>query len=392
MNRTSQVWSDTAKTHICLVSDDPLPMLTPIIDEKIPSDRLLLVFFEQDEILALNAKKIANQREYDCELLKINQHANIDEIKTLLTKCFDSQIESDVEVWLNATSTHLHLSLAAFEVARAYNAPAFVVEPRLDALYWLNPESWPNQMIHDHLSINEYFALKSIAISKTNPFVYSSSLKTLASVWANNAKRLHGSLSTLNYLANRTSGESLTSVAMTKQHLSNDSLQLLVDELLRANAIIYAKKRITFADNNARFFAGGGWLELAVTTHLQNIKKDNNKIQDIALGVEVEVELENAQSSKAIKNELDNVVLANNKLHVIECKTAKMKDNQTDVLYKLDSLRRRLGSKRARCCLITFFPLKRHEYLRAQISSIHVICLAEDSDWKQSLTTWLNQA
>ena len=44
-------------------------------------------------------------------------------------------------------------------------------------------------------------------------------------------------------------------------------------------------------------------------------------------------------SPTGTKNEIDAAFLYNNKLYIIECKTAKMDDKGTDVLYKIDTIR-----------------------------------------------------
>ena len=200
---------------------------------------------------------------------------------------------------------------------------------------------------------------------------------------------LTSGLSSLNWLASHAQNPELTSPPLEQAQQNNASLQGLIDQLITAKGLVYQHPVLQFKDESCRFFAAGGWLELATFSAIQGMQSDKVPIQDTALGLEVVRE----KGRMAIKNELDVVALANNKLHVIECKTAKLKPGQVNqIIYKLDALKAQLGTKRTRCCLVCFYEPTEQEKVRASMAGIHIIALKENAQWTQRLKQWLLDA
>ena len=170
MENQPKNWSKSPKTHVCLVSGDAIPMLTPVIDKTIPSDNLVLVYFNRDESALKYITAIAQSRGYACQHWPLPESEHTDEIKLALMQVFEQLDKSDNELWLNATCEYLHLSLAAFEVARTYQVPTFVVEPNQDALYWLSPEQWPNARISNHIQTEGVFRAEGHSMSALRRF------------------------------------------------------------------------------------------------------------------------------------------------------------------------------------------------------------------------------
>ncbi len=85
-------------------------------------------------------------------------------------------------------------------------------------------------------------------------------------------------------------------------------------------------------------------------------------------------------------------MVANNKLHIIECKTKGMRDDGDDTLYKLESLRDLLGGLQSRAMLVSFRPLRHHDIVRAQDLGLAIIGPEQLCDLRQHLTAWLEQA
>ena len=144
--------------------------------------------------------------------------------------------------------------------------------------------------------------------------------------------RYSDSLRTLNYLAG---GAEKTLFARNDvPEKSWELLQLFQDQ----GAIrYYDDKKIKFADEDGRRFCRGFWLEDWVGSELRELNR-RVKLQDYASSIVIE-------SGSNTSNEIDAAFLYNNRLYLIECKTAGLDEDTKSAppLYKLDSLHLRPG-------------------------------------------------
>ncbi|MCW1890093.1 DUF1887 family protein [Vibrio chagasii] len=93
---------------------------------------------------------------------------------------------------------------------------------------------------------------------------------------------------------------------------------------------------LTFANEDARRFSNGEWLETLVHSTVKQIKTTCQPFGAAAGCSRYTRQL----GEREVRNELDVASVVNNKLHIIECKTKGMRDDGDDTLYKLESLKR----------------------------------------------------
>ena len=131
--------------------------------------------------------------------------------------------------------------------------------------------------------------------------------------------------------------------------------------------------RFRFPDIESLAFVMGGWMEAYVFDEVRRLRKSQPHIHDVAWGVNVNRE----QRGKQVPNELDVVFLYNNRLHIIECKTRRFRNEGEDsagaeALYKLDALRDLMGGLQARAMLVSYRDLPDHDRTRAADLNIGV--------------------
>ena len=102
-------------------------------------------------------------------------------------------------------------------------------------------------------------------------------------------------------------------------------------------------------------------------------RHSDSHIQDIARSVEIERKV----AGNAVPNELDVVFLADNRLHLIECKTRQFKGEGEDspgaeAIYKLDTLADLTGGLQARAMLVSYRDMSGHDRNRARDLGIAV--------------------
>lgn len=374
-------------THICLIGDDPTANLTPIIDKEIPSDRVIIAHEEHQQKQVEQLKKIILTRGYKVDTWLLPSTFNTEEIKFNFMQLFEQEANHPSDTWLNASNGSRYQVLAVYEVARAYNAQIFVVEPKYDALCWLFPENKGLTQVADKIKLHEFLSLNGcILTSQQNKNGITRDYRDIAENWLKQADKIQTGLAKLNYLAQFTSEESFISKEQDNAMLNDKSLQWLLNDLEIYELIKRVGTSIQFKNEEARFFANGGWLEQITYSYVKNLSSEIPELQDSGHSVEIERTI----NGKTIKNELDVVILANNKLHVIECKTKKFKYGEgSNMLYKIDSLSERLGGLKCSASLVTFYPLNKNELARAKELGIEVFYGENLNNLKARLKAWI---
>jgi hypothetical protein len=121
---------------------------------------------------------------------------------------------------------------------------------------------------------------------------------------------------------------------------------------------------VKFTSEKDRDFCKGLWLEKFVHSKLKDVA-DEAGLQDFSASIEIE-------SSSGVRNEIDAAFLYNNELYVIECKTAKMDEKGSDVLYKLDAISGYAGLY-TKSIVITYKEMNKFDRKRARDLRINLI-------------------
>lgn len=382
-------------THICLIGDDPTANLTPLIDNNIPCERLIVVHSpsQRDQYQSLMQVAKGRGAKVDDWLIPEASEMKIETLKYRFVELFEAELSKHGvdknQIWLNSSNGSRQQVLSAYEVARSYGCPIFIVEPNTDSLCWLFPEGWPITPIKDKIKLHEYFRVNGCElVSQKNKNGINIKLRELGARWLEKSAKLQSGLAMLNYLASMGKGPNNRAMQNSSM-LKNESLQWLLDDLSQIGQIEISGNQVSFLSAEARFFCNGGWLEEIVFGMVRGLRADLKTIQDDGHSLEVERE----HQSKIVKNELDVVALVNNKLHIIECKTKKFKNGQgSDTLYKLDSLVNVLGGLKANSALVTFFPITPAEMRRAKELNIEIFGPSKLPRLKECLKGWLSHS
>jgi len=349
-------------THICFLDNKLINLVTPLLDTHIPSNEVI-VFVEQTELAKLDAiRAVLNPRGISLNFKVMPQTRNTEELVSYFHQEIDSLVTHNHKTLyaFNASCGDRQHVLAMYEVVRAYEFECFMVEPNSDELHWLVPSERKNTQLADKLKIRDFFALIDSQINNiANTGNVDIRYRKLGAKWAASQDNLGQALGNLNYLAASSDNAHLTSAVLNRSQLNCADLQTLIDDLEDAELVCRKNDRLVFINEEARFFANGGWLEEYVYGLLLSLKKEVPHIQDIAQGVEITRKI----GQGTVVNELDIVIMANNKLHLIECKTKKFdKGEGNQVIYKLDSLTDLLGGIQARAALISYKGIRTHEH------------------------------
>ncbi|MCG3168246.1 MAG: hypothetical protein POELPBGB_04050 [Bacteroidia bacterium] len=378
-------------THFCLVSEQPTPNLTPVLDRDFRPGRVVLAV----------TPKMQDHARWLAEVIRPHGVA-VDQIPIpdpyQYHACRDAMLDwlcahEAENVALNITGGTKLMALAAHEVFLGNQRPAFYVSAETDELIFLAPELRdqgfvlaPKLKLSDYLKAHGYILSRPAA----KPGI-PARLRDLADHVVSGVSRWAGALGQLNQLGDEAERKRSLSVKMSPDQTDSRALEELLGEFEQAGLLTVAKNEIRFADEKARAFVKGGWLEFHTYRNVSDLAPELG-ITDYAMDIEVV-----APDGKT-KNQLDGAFLHRNRLHVIECKAGNLAtaggpdaSKGADALYKLDSLRR-LGGLRTREMLIDYRgKLSRADRERAAQAKIRVVSDARLRDLKGELRQWVSE-
>ncbi|PAW01968.1 DUF1887 family protein, partial [Vibrio coralliilyticus] len=377
--------------HVGIIDQDPIRLVTPLLDNRTVSDHIVFIGVKSQKDMYHRLHSVLAKRDITSEFFEIPNVANTSRIKRAIGILADDLSARGEDVKLNASCGLRHRLLSVYEVFRTFHWPIFVVEPNSDRLCWLYPDGKEDTQVEDRITIDDYltvFGARGEFNDQQLPPQLDQKLYELGERWASNALELGPGLATLNYLATTCRKEQTLDVALSEKQQGYRELNMLLSDLVEAEIATYEHGVLTFADEDARRFSNGEWLETLVHSTVRQIQKDMPTIQDHSLNVQVYRQL----GDREVRNELDVASVANNKLHIIECKTKGMRDDGDDTLYKLESLRDLLGGLQARAMLVSFRPLRYNDITRAEDLGLALIGPDELKDLKTHLTNWFKEA
>lgn len=370
--------------HLILVSAQPIPNLTPMLDEAIKPQKVLMLVSPDMRERAKALENIFKPRGISVEPYQVEDPWDADTIEETVLNILCRYPEGSVA--LNATGGTKLMAIAAYGVFHSQNAPIYYIHPEYDRLLWLSPK--PKQPPHDladRLKLKDYLmAYGAHQVEIPEPRGVKQELRDLTETLLTGIARYADELATLNYLALKADNPTLTAEIEHGPQSRPVLWELL--ELFESKGLCKIKGHdLRFADAESRFLANGGWLELHTYGLCLNLKKSLN-IQDVACNVTIHRQ---PGSKTWVKNEIDVGLIKANRLHLLECKT-KQFEKSADVLYKLDSLRDLIGGLQAKAMLVSFNDPGKATRARARDLKIAICCKTDLQNLQQRLQEWLN--
>jgi hypothetical protein len=376
---------------IGLIDKDPIRLLTPILDKRSPCEHAIFIGDKNELDMFFRLHKVLNKNSVTSEFFEIPQEPSVALIKKSTLNLAQKVSTLDKPVYFNASCGLRHRLLSIYEIFFQFNWPTFVVEPFSDRLCWMCPEGRQSIFIQDHIKLEDYLSVFGADIERSNYQIDAKKQAQLiktAESWANSAIDLGQGLATLNYLATKCRKENTLTVELSNVQTQYIELKKLITDLCEVNLANHQNGILTFKSEGARRFANGDWLELLVNYYINELSEQIPTIQDKALNLKVKRYV----NGKEVRNEIDVATIVNNKLHLIDCKTKNMQSNGDDTLYKLESLKDRLGGFQARAMLISFRPLRYVDITRAKDLGLSLIGPDQLNQLPLHLKNWFNDA
>ena len=374
--------------HVCLVSKQPLPNLIPIlVSDPKPKEVILLVSHEMNERAGwletvlktyhIHVSKVSIADSYDKEALE-NQMLDL--------KLFENYTSQNI--LMNITGGTKLMAISAYSVFSANDSVCAYFVERSNELVYLDQAGQkfvlePKLKIKDILLAHGYELvgkpLQQLPMNKPHL-----TRELVQGDFGSAISAINGVIS----------DKKLTADFPEKG--DKERIKTVLDKFEREGLLQYDLQQITFTDKAALKYVHGGWLE----EHVLSAVKDIKGLQDYALGGEI-IKLgatasKQKQDGKA-DNELDVIVLMNNILHIIECKTVNYtslfnKGEGNNVIYRLQAFQEQeLGGLKTKVALVSYRDLDEPTKKRAKDNQIPCYESRNIVNLKNNLEAWLKK-
>jgi hypothetical protein len=306
----------TTLPHLCLVSNQPVPSLTPLIDPKLGLTHATLI--------------VAPDRVMHAQWLQtaLAHHG----IKTCLSLLRDgyslSNLRNDFTsiaahypagATVNLTGGTKLMTLAAWEAFSRPQDRLYYVHIGHDRIDWLHPIGQPSHLIADRVKLDVYLIAHGLELLGTGP--------------------QRQALTLVHY-------QDLHKRALKLHHMKGPSRTIAA--------------------------LGGGWLEELVFEEIRRLAEQDSKIHDVARQFRINY---GEHYQRRLISELDVACLRDNTLYLIECKTgqAGVGPNATAALFKLAELSETLGGIRGRGLFVSTEAVSADLHQRARQLGLSII-------------------
>ena len=309
--------------HLCLVSNQPVPSLTPLIDPKLGVTHATLIAAPDRKLNAEWLKIALTKHGIQSDLILLRDGYNL---PTLRKEFAGIAARHPAGVTVNLTGGTKLMTLAAWEAFNRAEDRLYYVHVRHDRIDWLHPADLPTHAISDRVKLDVYLAAHGLELLEPG----------------------------------------LQRQAIAPAHYQNLHTRALKMHALRGPSRTHAA-------------AGGGWLEELVFEEIRRLAEEDNKIHDVARQFRINYGM---HYQGRLSSELDVACLRDNTLYLIECKTgqAGVGGNAISALFKLAELSDTLGGMRGRGIFVSTEAVSVEVHQRARQLGIVAIdrpCLAD---------------
>ena len=371
--------------HVCLVSDQPIPNLTTIL--QFEPDKVILLATKDRSAESNRLEKVIRQKGVDVKTKEIKPY----DMNNVISVCENliKDYKND-EVTLNITGGTKIGTIGTYQAFYTYGKPIFYVNTQDDEIIKISPneEKIP---INVNMSIRDYLAAYGFNITnyvKEDRHINDRRHITEAIVQlAIKRPELIGEI-------NRELKDIDKAVYPKKISLRNDRDMDLLCKKLVDYGLVERRRQTTIEipDEDTAKYLRGFWFE----EYLYMTAKSLN-VNEVKLNVEGQWD---ASGKKSPRNEFDVLIAKRNRLFYISCKTANPdryvdgtdESIGKDYLYELDALGDRALGLFGKKMLASARPVT-NDYVkkRAEVMKIRLVDGRNIATMKDNLREWLTK-
>ncbi|NWF99245.1 MAG: DUF1887 family protein [Nitrospirae bacterium] len=380
-------YKSTKNVHVCLVSDQPIPNLTSVL--QFTPDTVVLLTTPEMKQKAKRLENVLKEKNFNVEQLQISAY----EINNVVEECEKLLNQyKDHNISLNITGGTKIGTLGTFLAFYTMNKSIFYVNTYDNEILQLFPEDKQSKKpIKIKISIKDYLAVHGFKMQKyvkdeSNIYKRKEATEYLAHLTVH-AENIIGKI---NY---KLQGYENFGYPFKLNLDPNENIHKLFDFLNKANlARLINKKTIEIPDYETARYLAGIWFEEYVYMRAKSIPPDEAKIN-----VEGTWDIPGKYPPR---NEFDILVSKGNRLFYISCKTTnperKIDDSEEGVakeyLFELDSIKDTALGLFGKGMLASAREIK-NDYVRkrAELLKIELVDGKRIINMKEALRQWINK-
>lgn len=371
------------RVHILLISAQAAPNLLPALDPVLKPEEAVLMVSGKMQARANALETVLSEAGVKTSRITLADEHDFAKLQNALLDVAGARDGQDIA--LNVTGGTKLMALAAQSVAQEAGWSVFYVDVDTDEVIWLGKTAH-RQSLTQQLRLRHYLRGYGFTfvedIKRPQP---SQRHNDLLATLITQVGSLTQALGELNWLAQEAEEKKRLHVTLNDHQRDSRGLEALLRNFQDAGVLTVQSDTLRFANEHERDFAKGGWLEHHVFRVVTDLTGELS-IRDKAANLVV-------QDADGVKNELDVVFMARNRLFVVECKTARMDKPEApkanDTLFKLSEICRRVGGLGTRGLLASYRPLGEAEKRLARALNIEVVCGSELARLSEKLKTWV---
>ncbi len=378
---------------INLVSEQPIPNLIPALDPRFQVSEVILLVTEAMRSQAKRLQRVCKRHDLPCRIWPdVVLPFDPQRMEDICIDVIESFPEGQSLI-LNATGGTKVMALAAANLfGHLERGEVIYVDSFQGLIHNLYPSKEKAWQLESVLGIHDYLTSYGMHPKKPEKRWLKGealpSLQVSARTLADNAPHLDSFFGALNFAGSGVLDSSRAAESWPRTmplgvspfpagRFSEKILPLLErEELVRVE-----KSLVTFSNEAAARYLSGGWLEEYTFAQATAAGAD-----EVVLSQVVDWE---TSGEKVVRNEFDCLLLKDNRLFLIECKTMRFAEKGSDVLYKLDTLTESSTGVYGRGALVS--ARRPDEFMRSRAAARkHRLFGPEElGSLKNSLRQWL---
>lgn len=373
------------QVHVLVVSEQAAPNLLPALDPNLKPAEAVLVVSSKMKSRACDLEAVFAESGVKTTRVHLENEHDFARLQDALLEV--AAARSGQSIALNVSGGTKLMALAAQNVAAAAGWQVFYVDLDTDDVIWLGGKV-RRQPLTEHLRLRHYLRgygfTPGETIQRPQPSPrHDDLLRTLVA----QAGSLEQPLAHLNFLAQQAQDRGQLDVILSVEQMDSRGLEALLRNFQDAGVLTVDGSTLRFANEAERSFAKGGWLETHAFRTVSALTGELG-LRDKAANLVV-------LDRNRVKNELDVVFMARNRLFVIECKTARMDRSEApkanDTLFKLSEICRRVGGLGTRGMLASYRRVGEAERRLAAALGIEVVCGAALARLDEEIRRWVRR-
>ncbi len=149
-------------THVYLMGGHSTAILTPFHSQNVPVTRLVVAHEQYQHADFSQLKQSLSNQDIEIESWILPTTTSSDEVLQSFFELFNYEKNGEQDVLFNATGGPRHKVIAAYEAARSYDLPIYIVEPEQDSLFWLYPDYYPKIKLASNIKYFEFGKFRAV--------------------------------------------------------------------------------------------------------------------------------------------------------------------------------------------------------------------------------------